>query len=295
MPAPRRGSRRSSSAWLPPRVVRSVAELLVDHAESASPVRARRRFSQNRAMLRGRAAAMPRRCAASSRRCRTSTADDRAGSGSIGATSSAAPPRCPPRSARTIASPSTISPRVTLTSNAPGFIAAKRASSNSPRVSAVSGAPTATTSLAASRSSSRSIGHTVSTPSDGGTAIDVTGDHVHAEGDGAPGHRPARPPEADDAHRQPLELDLGHAHALALVPSLGSEADRRGDLAGQGQQQTEAGVGEVAAHETLLAGQHDGARRHLRVQEHVHARGDAVHPAQLRRSVEQRFGDETRR
>jgi hypothetical protein len=110
---------------------------------------------------------------------------------------------------------------------------------------------------------------------------------AHAEAEGAAGHGPAGATEADDAHGQALELDLPGPHRLTLGPRLAAQLDGGVHLPGEGQQQGEAGVGQVPADEALLAGEDHVAVLERRVHEHVHPRRGGVDPLELRHGIQQ--------
>ena len=107
----------------------------------------------------------------------------------------------------------------------------------------------------------------------GRNRVEVHRLHVHAERGRASGEMSARAAESQNAHGQAFELEFAVTHLFpeVVVPSLGTELHRRCDAPDQRQQQAERMIRQVAADQTLLAGQHDIAGEELGVHEHVDA------------------------
>ena len=66
-----------------------------------------------------------------------------------------------------------------------------------------------------------------------------------------------------------------------MVPAVRAQPQRSGQLPGEHQQQAEAVVGQVFAHQTLLAGEDHVAVLEFVVEKGIDARGDGVNPAEL--------------
>src|SRR5207253_1550701 len=111
-----------------------------------------------------------------------------------------------------------------------------------------------------------------------GHVLDIDAQDAHAEPERPLRDLAARATEADDAHRQVVELELPEPDRLAQgVVGL---ADRRVQAAREGQQERERVLGEMDADAALLAGQRHVALDQLLVEDRVHARADRLVIAQ---------------
>src|SRR5947208_3333357 len=112
----------------------------------------------------------------------------------------------------------------------------------------------------------------------GGHVLDVHRQHAHPESERAPRHGAPRAAEADDAHRQLVELALLAADRLAQA--IVGRAERGVEATREAEEEREGVLGQVDADLTLLGRQDDVALDQVGGQDRVHPGADGVVVAQ---------------
>src|SRR5437773_5987348 len=112
----------------------------------------------------------------------------------------------------------------------------------------------------------------------GGHVLDVHRQHAHPESERAPRHGAPRAAEADDAHRQLVELALLAADRLAQA--IVGRAERGVEATREAEEEREGVLGQVDADLTLLGRQEDVALDQVGGQDRVHPGADRVVVAQ---------------